>query len=163
MAQRCSFRLLILAARRHSGLAAFLCLSLSLRAKPLGMRLRAAAFHLTHQTHFKPVRRIDPKISRVHPVLLRKRGMRWAGAAPVARLRAQKQGFIESFQRLIINGIAIVTPRFGAQAAVPGFPVDSYTMKTARETLEGLQGYFIVIALRRQFQGEADLQPRVAA
>jgi len=95
--------------------------------------------------------------------LLRKRGMRWAGTAFVARLRAQKQGLIESFQRLIINGITIVTPRFGAQAAVPGFPVDSYTMKAASGTLKGLQGYFIVIALGRQFQGEADLQPRVAA
>jgi hypothetical protein len=102
-------------------------------------------------------------MSRVHPVLLRKRGMCWARTSPVARLRAQKQGLIESFQRLIINGITIVTPRFGAQVAVPGFPVDSYTMKIAPKTLEGLKSYFIVIALGRQFQGEADLQPRVAA
>jgi hypothetical protein len=36
-------------------------------------------------------------------------------------------------------------------------------MKIALGTLEGLQGYFIVIALGRQFQGKADLQPRVAA
>jgi len=109
------------------------------------------------------VRRIDPKMSWVHPVLLRKRGMCWTGTSPVERLRAPKQGLIEAFQHLIFNGITIVAPRFGAQAAVPGFPVDSYTMKIAPKTLKGLQGYFIVIALGRQFQGEADLQPRVAA
>ena len=83
--------------------------------------------------------------------MLRKHGMRWARTSPVARLRAQKQGLIESFQHLIFNGITIVAPRFRTQVAVPGLPVDSHTMKIAPKTLEGLKSYFIIIALGRQF------------
>ena len=45
-----------------------------------------------------------------------------------------------------------MAPGFGAQAAVPGFTVYSHSVKIAPGTLEGLQGYFIVVAVGRQFQ-----------
>ena len=113
---------------------------------------------LTHQMHFKSARCIDPKMCRVHPVSPRKRGMRWAGTAPVAVFGAYKKGLIESLQRPIFNGITRMAPGFGAQAALPGLPVHRHTVEVARGTLEGLESDLIIIALRRQFQGEADLQ-----
>ena len=97
-------------------------------------------------------------MGRVYPVLVGKRDMGWARAALVAGFRACKQGLIETFQRLIFNGIAIMAPRFGVQAPVPGFPVHSHAVKAAPGALEGLKRYLIVIALGRQLQGEADLQ-----
>ena len=101
---------------------------------------------------------IDPKMGRIYPVLLGECGMRRAGTALVARRRTDKQGLIKAFQRFIFNGITVMAPRFGVQAAVPGFTVHSHTVKAAPGALKGLKSDFIVIALWRQFQGEADLQ-----
>jgi hypothetical protein len=83
----------------------------------------------------------------IYPVLLRKGEMRWAGTALVTRFGAYKKGLIEAFQSLIFNGITIMPPRFGIQAAVPGFPVHRYAAEAAFSAFECLKSYLIVIAL----------------